>query len=59
MKDFVISQEPSKDVFPKQHDMWVQLKSSGFVNYVDLSESEDILIYAEQHGVIPLSKANQ
>lgn len=57
MKDFVIAKEPEKELYPKQHDMWNQLRTSGILNYLDLSESEAIITYAEQHSVIPLTKS--
>ena len=57
VKDFVITKEPEKQKFPKQHDIWRQLRNSNILNYLDLSESEKIIKYAEDHGVVPLSKA--
>lgn len=57
MQDFIIAKEPAKEQFPKQHDMWNQLRTSKILNYLDLSESEQIITYAEQHGVVPLSKS--
>lgn len=55
VKDFVIAQEPDKNTFPKQHGVWQQLRSSSSLNYLDLSESEKLIEYAETHGVVPLS----
>lgn len=57
IKDFVIAKEPDKNQFPRQHDMWSQLMSSKILNYLDLSESEEIIKYAEEHGVVPISKS--
>ncbi|MDE3212587.1 MAG: hypothetical protein KGM98_05075 [Bacteroidota bacterium] len=57
MKDFLIAKEPAIESFPKQHDIWNQLRNSGILNYLDLSESEEIIIYAEKHGVVPLTKS--
>lgn len=57
LKDFFIAKEPQKKLFPKQHDMWIQLRSSNFLSYLDFSESEAIIKYAESHGVVPLSTA--
>ncbi|MEJ7830221.1 MAG: hypothetical protein WKF91_18575 [Segetibacter sp.] len=59
VQDFVIAKEPSKELFPKQHDIWQQLRHSNLLNYLDLSESEEIVKYAEEHDVIPLSKADK
>jgi hypothetical protein len=57
MKDFIIAKEPVKEEYPRQHDMWSQLRTSKILNYLDLSEGEQIITYAEQHGVVPLSKS--
>jgi hypothetical protein len=59
MQDFIIAKEPAKEQYPKQHDMWNQLRTSKILNYLDLSESEEIITYAEQHGVFPLSKSSE
>lgn len=56
IQDFFIAKEPAKELFPKQHDMWNQLRNSDILNYLDLSESEAIITYAEQHGVVPVTK---
>lgn len=55
VQDFIITKEPNKITYPKQHDIWVQLKHSKFLNYLDFSESQKIIDYAEEHGVLPLS----
>lgn len=39
---------------PKQHKIWEQLRSSSVLNYLDLSERETIIYYAEKHGVVPM-----
>ena len=57
MHDFMIAEEPDKKRFPKQHEIWKQLRSSSILNYLDLSDSEKIIEYAEEHNVVPLSKA--
>lgn len=57
MQDFIIAKEPAKEQYPKQHDMWNQLRTSKILNYLDLSESEQIITYAEEHNVIPISKS--
>ena len=56
MQDFFIAKEPARELFPKQHDMWNQLRNSDILNYLDLSESEAIITYAEQHGVVPITR---
>lgn len=55
MQDFFIAKEPSKQIFPKQHDIWSQLRTSNILNYLDLSESETIITYAKKHGVLPIT----
>ncbi|MEJ0104154.1 MAG: hypothetical protein WDO19_17020 [Bacteroidota bacterium] len=57
IKDFIVAKEPSKDL-KKQHDIWTQLRATGIFDYVDISESEKIVEYAEQHGVLPLFDEN-
>lgn len=59
LKDFIIAEEPERQNFPKQHDIWKQLRDSNILNYLDLSESEKLISYAKEHGVIPLSKATK
>lgn len=56
VQDFIIAKEPEQQKYPRQHDIWKQLRHSNILNYLDLSESEAIVKYAEEHGVIPLSK---
>lgn len=56
IKDFIIAEEPEKQKFPKQHNIWKQLRTSNVLNYLDLSQSEEIIRYAEENGVVPLSK---
>ena len=52
-KGFVLTSEPDKKE-KKQHDIWSQLRSSKLFEYVDLSEAEKIIQYAEEHNVLPL-----
>jgi hypothetical protein len=59
LKDYIIASEPNKLAYPNQHAIWVQLKNTSLLNYIDLSESEKIIEYAEQHNVIPISKTEQ
>lgn len=53
MQDFIIAQEPRKENFSKQHDIWNRLRHSDLLNYIELSESEKIITYAEEHHVVP------
>lgn len=52
-KGFVLTREPDKKE-QKQHDIWKQLRSNKQFEYIDLSEPEKVLQYAEAHNVIPL-----
>lgn len=51
---FVISNEPDKVNYPKQHQTWSNLKKGDLAQYIDLSEIEKIEEYAVKHGVSPL-----
>lgn len=55
VQDFIITKEPDQQKYPRQHNIWKQLRHSKILNYLDLSESEAIVKYAEEHGVMPLS----
>ena len=52
---FVISSEPDKLKFAKQHLTWQNLRKNSLATYVDLSEIQIIKDYATQHGVLPLA----
>jgi len=54
---FVVSSEPEKIRYPKQHEVWENLRSNNLAKYVDLSEIDQIEEYALKHGVQPLIKA--
>jgi hypothetical protein len=56
VQDFVIAKEPDEKKYPTQHNIWQQLRHSNILNYLDLSESEAIVRYAEEHGVVPISR---
>jgi hypothetical protein len=49
----VITNEPNKSEFKKQHEVWNQLRQRNDLQNVDVSESEKTLEYAEEHGVEP------
>lgn len=51
-----ITHEPDKEIFPKQHDIWKQLRNTKDITNYDISEAEKIIEYAEKHGVRPLLK---
>ena len=53
MQDFIVAKEPPKK-FTKQHSMWEHLRNSKMFEYVDIDDSERIVQYAEEHGVLPL-----
>lgn len=52
-KAFVIAEEPSKKD-EKQHTIWKNLKNSKQFTYIPLTEQEQVLEYAEEHGVKPV-----
>lgn len=51
-----ITQEPDKKLFPKQHDIWQQLRNAKDILNYDISEVEKVIDYAEQHDVRPFLK---
>jgi hypothetical protein len=53
MKDFVLTAEPPKDLI-KQHELWSNIYKSNDFNYIDISEAQKIMDYAESHNVTPL-----
>lgn len=50
---FLVSSEPQKEKFVKQHQIWEQIRKSIDLIYLDVSEVEKIKVYAEEHGVQP------
>jgi hypothetical protein len=54
MKDFIIAKEPPKTLI-KQHDIWNQIRKQNIFDYVDFSETDRVIEYAEKKGVKPLS----
>ncbi len=53
-KKFIISTEPDKK-YTSQHQIWKNLRSSDWLEYIDVSEAEKLQIYAEEHNVLPLA----
>lgn len=51
-----ITQEPDKKLFPKQHDIWQQLRNTKDIFNYDISEAEKVIDYAEKHDVRPFLK---
>ena len=51
-----ITQEPDKKQFPKQHDIWQQLRNTKDIINYDISEAEKVIDYAEKHNVRPFLK---
>lgn len=51
---FLVSSEPDKEQFPRQHDIWINIRKTTDFEFVDVSEVEKIKVYAEEHGVKPL-----
>ena len=53
-KGFLISTEPNKSLYFKQHELWRDLRKNDLAEFVDISEVEKIHEYATEHGVRPL-----
>lgn len=54
-----ITHEPDKKLFPKQHDIWNQLRNISDIKSYDISDSEKVIEYAEKHGVLPFLKNDE
>lgn len=50
---FLVSSEPDKANFKKQHLIWKNIRNYSKINYLDISEVDRIKEYAEEHHVIP------
>lgn len=48
-----ITNEPNKKEFPKQHDIWQQLRKIKDIRHFDISEADGVIKYAEEHNVHP------
>jgi hypothetical protein len=53
-KSFIVSAEPDKALFPKQHQAWESIRHNSLAEYVDASEVEKLKVYADKHKVKPL-----
>lgn len=51
--EFIVTSEPQKSQL-KQHAIWKNLRSSKEFTYLDVSEADKIIEYANEHGVKPL-----
>lgn len=51
---FLITAEPEKSTFQKQHEIWEHIRAGSDFDYVDISEVDRIKQYAVQHGVKPM-----
>lgn len=52
-KSFIISAEPDKNRFAKQHQLWINMRESNIAEVIDIAEVEKIEVYAKEHGVKP------
>jgi hypothetical protein len=50
---YIIGREPNKSVYKQQHDNWLHIRNSNLVEFVDVSETEKVSQYIEQHNVMP------
>lgn len=48
-----ITSEPNKISFPKQHDIWNQLRQNKDIKNFDISEADAVIEYAIEHNVQP------
>lgn len=48
-----ITSEPDKKLFPKQHDIWNQLRQNKDIKNFDISEADAVIDYAVEHNVQP------
>ena len=48
-----ITSEPDKRSFPKQHDIWSQLRQNKDIKNFDISEADAVIEYAVEHNVQP------
>lgn len=55
---FIIGKEPSKKQ-TENHVLWNQIRSSKFLEYVDVSEVEKIEEYVEKHEVTPFMEVKE
>ena len=51
---YIISSEPDKSLFPKQHLTWQNIRNSNIATYIDVSEVDRLKEYADDHNVKPL-----
>lgn len=51
-----ITQEPDKKLFPKQHEIWQQLRNTKDIINYDISEAQRVIEYAKKHDVRPFLK---
>lgn len=50
---FLISKESEKQ-YQEQHQIWTNLRNANWLEYVDVSETERLEAYAQEHGVLPV-----
>jgi hypothetical protein len=53
-----ITNEPDKNKFPEQHDIWQQLRKTSDIKNYDISEADGVIAYAEEYGLQPFLKAS-
>ena len=51
---YIISSEPEKTIYPKQHQTWQNIRKSNIAQYIDVSEVDKLKGYADKHNVKPL-----
>ncbi|MCF8247224.1 MAG: hypothetical protein K9J37_14715 [Saprospiraceae bacterium] len=58
-KRFIVSREPLKAIFPQQHQIWNNLRSTKWFEYIDITEVERLEEYAQIHQVHKLVEPDE
>lgn len=56
---YIISSEPNKNDYPKQHQTWQNIRKNSFAKYIDVSAVDELKEYADKHDVKPLIATEQ
>ncbi len=51
-----ITNEPNKNKYPEQHDIWEQLRNTKDILHYDISDADAVIEYAVEHNVHPFIK---
>ncbi|TVR81309.1 MAG: hypothetical protein EA412_03350 [Chitinophagaceae bacterium] len=56
-KCFILGKEPNKKLYPKQHQLWKNVNTYKYLEFVDADEYETISEYIEKENVHPIEKS--